>query len=262
MKFDIEDASGFRGQADAVFAPASEAELIALLGKASEDRIPVTIAGAGTGVTGGRVPLGGWSVSLENFTALEVANAEARAGAGVLLRDLQAAAARSRQFYAPDPTEQTACIGGTIATNASGSRGFRYGATRQHVLALRVAFMDGSIREFRRGDRIDFTVRTIRAPRTTKHAAGFLLAPAMDWIDLFVGSEGTLGVVTEARLKLLPATEDLLTGVVFFESDEAALTAVDRWRTRSRLRMLEYMDGPSIELLRPAWPDIPQRAAA
>jgi FAD/FMN-containing dehydrogenase len=262
LKFEVEDASGFRGQADAVYAPASEDELIALMRDASDRRIPVTIAGAGTGVTGGRVPLEGWSISLERFNTLEIGRGEAHAGAGVLLRDLQAACARSRQFYAPDPTEQTACVGGSIATNASGSRGFRYGATRLHVLALRVAFMDGLVREFRRGDRIEFDVPAIRVPRTTKNAAGFPLAPGMDWVDLFAGSEGTLAVVTEAHLKLLPAPDDLLTGVVFFETDDAALDAVDRWRRWRRLRMLEYMDAPSLELLRPAWPDIPRRAAA
>jgi FAD/FMN-containing dehydrogenase len=262
LKFEIEDASGFRGEADAVYAPAGEAELSALLREASQAGIPVTIAGAGTGVTGGRVPLQGWSISLEKFNRLEILQGEASLGAGVLLRDLQAAAARSHQFYAPDPTEQTASIGGTIATNASGSRGFRFGATRQHVLALRVAFVDGSVREFRRGDAIDFEVASIRAPRTTKHSAGFPLSPGMDWIDLFVGSEGTLGVVTDARLRLLPVPAELLTGVVFFDNDAAALDAVERWRGRPGLRMLEYMDAPSVELLRPSWPDIPARAAA
>jgi FAD/FMN-containing dehydrogenase len=80
LKFDIEDASGFRGTADAVYAPANESELTGLLREASERRIPVTIAGAGTGVTGGRVPLEGWSISLEKFTALETGEGEARAG--------------------------------------------------------------------------------------------------------------------------------------------------------------------------------------
>jgi FAD/FMN-containing dehydrogenase len=262
LKFEVEDASGFRGHADAVYAPATEAELCELLREASRAGIAVTVAGAGTGVTGGRVPLEGWSVSLEKFSTLDIASGEARAGAGVLLRDLQAAAFRSRQFYAPDPTEQTAAVGGTVATNASGSRGLRYGATRQHVLSLRIAFMDGSIREFRRGDTIDFDTAAIRAPRTTKHSAGFPLAPGMDWIDLFVGSEGTLAVVTEARLRLLPVPGELLTGVIFFESDDAALAAVDRWRTRPTLRMLEYMDAQSLYLLSSGWPDIPMRAAA
>ena len=118
----LEDASGYRGEADAVHVPATEAELQEILRAASSARTPVTIAGAGTGVTGARVPHGGWVVSLEKFNRLEIREGEAVVGAGVLLRELQAAAARSGQFYAPDPTEASASIGGTIATNASGSR--------------------------------------------------------------------------------------------------------------------------------------------
>src|SRR6202040_1887092 len=98
--------------------------------------IPVTVSGAGTGLTGGRVPQGGWLLSLEKFSRLEINTGTAFAGAGVSLRDLHAAAMTSGQFYAPDPTETSACIGGTIGTNASGSRSFKYGATREHVLGL------------------------------------------------------------------------------------------------------------------------------
>lgn len=126
----VQDASGYQGHADRAFAPRDEAELVAVLREASEIRMPVTIAGAGTGVTGGRVSHGGWLLSLEKFAHLEVGGGCAVAGAGVLLRDLHAAAASSGQFYPPDPTETAAAIGGTIATNASGSRSFRYGATR------------------------------------------------------------------------------------------------------------------------------------
>ena len=74
------------------------------------------------------------------------------------LLDLREAAARTRQFYAPDPTEIMASVGGTIATNASGSRSFLYGSTRRHVEALRVALMDGTVVEYRRGDKVDFDV--------------------------------------------------------------------------------------------------------
>ena len=122
-----------------------------VLRRATRERIPVTISGAGTGVTGGRVPQGGWVLSLEKFSRLEINPGTAFAGAGVLLRDLQAAAAATGQFYAPDPTETTACVGGTIGTNASGSRSFKYGATRRHVLGLHVVLASGEILHVRRG---------------------------------------------------------------------------------------------------------------
>jgi len=169
---------------------------------------------------------------------------------------VQSAAAASGQFYAPDPTENTSSIGGNIAANSSGSRSFRYGATRRHVLSLRVAFMDGSIVTLRRGQKIDFDVPRISLPRTTKLSAGYPLAPGMDWVDLIVGNEGTLGVVTEAELQFLPAPGERLGGVVFFRSEADALDAVDRWRPTPGLNMIEYIDRASLQMM-----DVPQAAA-
>jgi FAD/FMN-containing dehydrogenase len=240
--------------------PADEAELSRILRDASKSGTPVTIAGAGTGVTGGRVPFGGWVVSLERFKRLEVHGGYAICGAGVLLRDLHAAAQASGQFYPPDPTETGAAIGGNIATNASGSRSLRYGATGRWVTRLRVAFADGSVREFRRGEAIDFDPGAIPLPAVTKNTAGYLLRPGMDWIDLICGSEGTLGVVTEAQVGLLPAPKALLAGVIFFASDEDALAVIDDWR--GGLRMLEYMDANSLEVLRARHPEMPREAKA
>jgi FAD/FMN-containing dehydrogenase len=258
----VEDASGFRGHADRLFLPESGEQVAAVLGEAAASGTPVTIAGAGTGVTGGRVAQGGWVVSTERLRELRIHPGIAEAGAGVLLRDLHAAAARSRQTYAPDPTEWTASVGGTVATNASGSRSFRYGSTRAHVLALEVATMDGRLRRFARGDAIDFDVAAIPPPRTTKNTAGYALKPGMDWVDLFVGSEGTLGVVTRAELRLLPEPRDLFTGLVFFRGDESAIAAVDDWRGIAGLRMLEYFDRASLDLLRSAFPEIPAAGGA
>jgi FAD/FMN-containing dehydrogenase len=222
----------------------------------------VTIAGAGTGVTGGRVPLGGWVVSLEKLTRLDVQPGFAIAGAGVLLRDLHAGAQSTGQFYPPDPTETGASVGGTIATNASGSRSFKYGATRRWIERLRVVLADGRVMDIGRGEAIDFECPAIRLPAVTKNTAGYLLRPGMDWIDLFAGSEGTLGVVTEARLKLLPAPAGVLAGVIFFPDEDAALDAVEDWRASAPVRMLEYFDGPSLALLRGRFPEIPEAACA
>jgi len=268
----LEDASNLRGYADRLIVPASEAELAAALRDASAARMPVTIAGAGTGVTGGRVPFGGWVVSLEKFRRLEVHRGYAICGAGVLLRDLHATAQSSGQFYPPDPTETGAAIGGTIATNASGSRSFRYGPTRRWVEALQVVLAAGTVRQFARGEAIDFDPGVVPLPEVTKNTAGYLLRPGMDWVDVFCGSEGTLGVITEARLKLLPAPQALLAGVVFFPDDEAALNAVERWQAKSGtdpqtgapapLRMLEYMDAHSLDLLRTRYPEMPSQAKA
>jgi FAD/FMN-containing dehydrogenase len=253
---EITDASGYPGYADQVFSPGTEEEVVAILRRASAESVTVTLMGALTGVTGGAAPQGGWGLSLTKLRRLEIHPGKAVVGPGVLLREVQQAAAASGQFYAPDPTENTSSIGGNIAANASGSRSFRYGATREHVEALRVCLMDGRALEVRRGEKVDFRVPVIPLPRTTKHSAGYRLTPGMDLVDLFVGSEGTLAVVTGAELRLLPAPKELLGGVVFFPSEEAALDAVDRWRPTPGLRMLEYLDRASLELM-----DVPHAAA-
>ena len=246
---DIVDASGYAGHADQVFTPRSEEEIAAILSRASSQGVPVTIMGALTGLAGGAVPKRGWAISMAQFRKLDVFPGKARVGTGSLLREVQAAATASGQFYAPDPTENTSSIGGNIGANASGSRSFRYGATRRHVQALRVVHMDGRIVEYRRGEKVDFDVPHIPLPRTRKHSAGYRLEPGMDYVDLFVGSEGTLGVVTEAELQLLPAPGEILGGVVFFPTEEAALDAVDRWRPTRGLRMLEFLDSRSMQLM-------------
>jgi FAD/FMN-containing dehydrogenase len=242
--------------------PADETEVSAVLREASARGIPVTVAGAGTGITGARVPFGGWVLSLERFKRLDVHPSFAIAGAGVLLRDVHAAAARSGQFYPPDPTETSSAIGGNIATNASGSRSFRYGSTRRWIERLRVALADGSVLDAGRGDPIDFAPGEVKLPAVNKNTAGYPLKAGMDWIDLFAGSEGTLGIVLEARLKLLPVPKAVIGGVVFFPGDESALDAVDAWRGIANLRMLEYFDRPSLAMLRGRFSDIPAAAQA
>jgi len=253
---DVTDASGYPGRADQIFSPSTEEEVVEVLQRASAGKIPVTVIGALTGLAGGAVPEEGWGLSLTRLHNLEIQSGHAVVGPGTLLRDVQQAAAASGQFYPPDPTENTSSIGGNIAANASGSRSFRYGATRPYVNALRVALMDGSLLKMRRGDKVDFPVPEIPLPRTTKHSAGYRLAPDMDLVDLFVGSEGTLGVVTQAELRLLPAPGERLGGVVFFPSEEAALDAVDRWRPIPGLCMLEYLDRASLQMM-----DLPHGAA-
>lgn len=257
----FQDASGFSGQADCRLIPENERQLAQILAEASARRTPVTIGSAWTGLTGGAVPLEGWVISMERFRRLEIEPGLALAGAGVSLQDLQLASGPN-QFYAPDPTERTASVGGTIATNASGSRSFRYGSTRNHIVGLKVAFMDGTIRTFRRGEAIDFEVPQLPVPNTTKYTAGYPLRPAMDWIDLIAGSEGTLAVVIEAELRLLPAPRELLSGVVFFRDDADALETVEAWRGIDSLRMLEYFDRNSLKLLRTRYSEAPSKAGA
>lgn len=258
----LEDASGVKGHADRICVPKDEDELRAMLAEAAREQVPVTIAGGGSGLTGGRVPRQGWLVSMEKFRRLEIGRGKATVGGGVTLHELQAAAKPTGQFYPPDPTETMAFLGGTIACNSSGSRSFKYGATRAWIERLRVMLMDGRVLDVRRGDAIDFDVPTVPQPRAKKHSCGYPLRPGMDWIDLFIGSEGTLGFVLEADVKLLDNPKSLLNGIVFFPSDEASLDALDAWRGVPELRMLEYVDDPALRMIQQRYPETPARAKA
>lgn len=102
----------------------------------------------------------------------------------------------------------------------------------------------------------------VHIPQTTKNAAGYYLQPDLAWVDLLAGSEGTLAIVTEAELRLLPDPPAILSGVVFFATDGHALDAVDAWRPLPELRLLEYMDKPALQMLQPHYPEIPAEAAA
>jgi FAD/FMN-containing dehydrogenase len=259
----LEDASGLKGgHAERLIVPTDEAGVVQAVRDASAAGVPLTVAGAGTGVTGGRVPFGGWVLSMEKLTRLEVTTGRAIAGAGVLLRDVHAAAQRTGQLYPPDPTETGASIGGNIACNASGSRSLLYGPTGRWVERLRVVLADGRVLDVGRGDAIDFDPGIVPRPAVTKNTAGYVLRPGMDWLDLFIGSEGTLGVITEAMLRLVAAPKAVLAGVVFFTSDDAAIDAVEVWRVNAGPRMLEYFDERSLDLLRKRHPEIPPEARA
>jgi FAD/FMN-containing dehydrogenase len=258
----LQDASGYHGEAEQVFVPETTQELRTLLQRCRREQVPVTLAGAGTGLTGARVPHGGAVVSLQRFRQLVVENGRARCGAGVPLSDLQAAAARTGQFFGPNPTENSASIGGIVSTNAGGARSFRYRSVRHHVLGLEVTFANAETQYFRRGDKVNFPFDIVRQPEISKNAAGYYLQPDLEWVDLLAGSEGTLGIVTEVELALLPEPLAVLSGVVFFSSDEDAVEAVEQWHSVPELRLLEYMDRNALDLLRTHYSEIPRASAA
>ena len=169
--------------------PRSTESVAKVLDFAYKHRIPVTPRGAGHGYVGGCVPVqGGIALSLARMRRIREIDPHdfvAVTQAGVITQDLQDAVERQGLFYPPDPASRTECtIGGNIATNAGGPRCLKYGVTRDYVLGLEVVMADGTV------------VRL--GGRTHKNKTGFELA------RLFVGSEGLLGVVTEATLKLLP----------------------------------------------------------
>ena len=174
-----------------------------------------------------------------------------RVGAGVRLAELRRLLAPEGLYYPPIPTYDGAFVGGTIATNAAGAATFKYGSTRQWVDSIHVVLADGSHVEIQRGvvtaspqglfelqrpsgEVSRIPVPTYAMPDVAKLSAGYFARPGMDIIDLFIGSEGTLGIVTEATLRVIPLPRRLV-AVVPFESDHqaVALTAALRDAARS-----------------------------
>ncbi len=258
----LEDASGYRGWADRVLRPETVEEVAEIVRSCVQSRTPLTIAGAGTGLTGARVPHGGMLLSLERFREIRVEQGRAWCGTGALLKDLQKAAAQTKQFFGPNPTEDSASIGGIISTNAGGARSFRYGAVRRHVLALEVTFMTGETVTLRRGEPVNFPFQPVRVPETSKNSAGYFLRPGAEWVDLLAGSEGTLAIITRAQMRLFDEPAALLSGVIFFASDEEALDAIEQWREIPDLRLLEFLDEHSLDFMRGNYPAIPAAARA
>jgi len=280
------DAANYKGHCDAVYFPESEVEIISIIKNANKNRTKITIAGNGTGLTGARVPEGGIVISMSKMNKIIELNTQHRFALvqpAVTLRDIQTTVSKNNLFYPPDPTEQDSFIGGNIATNASGAKSFKYGATRNYVLELKIILPNGELLKLKRGENLaggsKLTLNTengnqiiINLPSyslpKTKHAAGFYVKENLDAIDLFIGSEGALGIITEVKLKLLDYPEKLVSGVVFFDNEENALNFVDEIRTESlkhretkdlgniNARGIEFFDFYSLQLLKADYPQI------
>ncbi len=299
----VSDASYLPGGfASRVIFPESADQVAEVLASATHEGTPVTVSGAGTGTVAGRVPFGGYVLATDRLNEIKSIAKEEGGGravveAGVVLADFQRLLEPEALLYPPDPTERSCFLGGNVATNASGARTFKYGPTRNYVERLRIALATGDLVDLRRGElraaadgRIEIPLqsgRTIEArlpsyrmPQVRKHASGYYVAPDMDLLDLFIGSEGTLGVIVEAEVRLLPKPEGLLSGVVFFASNESLLAfiadarsaslktrqyeqsvVVEAWNLRQSssidARALEYFDSESLSFLKQKYEAVP-----
>lgn len=272
----LTDASFIRdGHADRVVLPETIDDVSEVLARANRDRVPVTVSGAGTGTVGGRVAFGGIVLATDKLNHIKSINRDGFAvvEAGVILADLQRAVDQQGLLYPPDPTERGCFVGGNVATNASGARTFKYGPTRNYIRRLKVVLASGEIVDLRRGDvhadangriligkSIELTLPDLHMPATRKNATGYFIAPEMDAIDLFIGSEGTLGVISEIEVRLLPKPEGLLSGVVFFTEEADVLALVADARKRADARAIEFFDNGSLNFLREKYPNIPSEA--
>jgi D-lactate dehydrogenase (cytochrome) len=288
----LTDASNFKGNCDAVYFPTTPEDISDILITTNENNTPVTIAGNRTGLAGACVPIGGIVISTEKLNKIiEINERELYAvlEPGVILSDFQNELKGKNLLYPPDPTEKNCFIGGTAATNASGEKTFKYGPTRNFVLELEVILPDGETLLLSRnglkasnyrliiksvsGKEYNIVIPDYKMP-DTKNASGFYCKKDMDAIDLFIGSEGTLGVISKIKVRLVPYPEDIISSVIFFNNERNALSFIKKAREisyKTRLQndpdsidalALEYFDENSLNLLKENSSRIPVKAKA
>ena len=211
---------------EAVLQPVSTEEVAAVMRYCAAHTIPVTVRGAGTGLVGGCVPLcGGIVLSMEKMNRIlsyDLNNLVVHTQPGVLLCDLAADVLAHGLMYPPDPGEKTATVGGNVSTNAGGMRAVKYGVTRDYVLAMTVVLPSGEI---------------LRLGKTVcKTSSGYSL------LHLMIGSEGTLGIITELTLKLIPKPLRDVSLILPFENIARAIASVPAIK-------LANLDPQSIEFM-------------
>jgi len=228
------DATFHTGHPEVVVLPANTAEIVAIMRLASRHQLPVTPRGAGTGLSGGSLPQRGIVLVLTRMNRIieiDRKNLLAVVEPGVITAELQARVDAMGLMYPPDPASgKVSTIGGNIAENAGGPRCFKYGVTRDYVLGLEVVLSDGQV------------LKT--GSRTVKSVTGY------DLTRLIIGSEGTLGIVTQATLRLIPRPETARTVMaVFPRLEDAAETNAAIVARGITPATLEIMDQFSLKVV-------------
>ena len=225
------------------------ADVQAVLAAATEHQVPVTPRGLGTGKAGGALPIyGGIVLSTERLNSIRdvsSANMQVTAGAGAVTGDIMRRVEAEGLFYPPDPNSFDICsIGGNVACNAGGPRAVKYGTTKHYVRSMQVVLPTGKVVEL--------------GPKTAKSSTGYALA------DLLVGSEGTLGIITEVTLRLIPMPQAVETALVSFADAVAASEAITAvLRAGIVPRTLELLDHHALNAVRAKTPGrFPENAGA
>ncbi len=217
---------------EAVCFPSSTEEVAEVMRICCEECVPVTVRGAGTGLVGGCVPLcGGLVLSTERMNSIlayDMNNLTVTIQPGILLRDLAADALAHGLMYPPDPGEKTSTVGGNVSTNAGGMRAVKYGVTRDYVLAMTVVLPSGEVLKLGKA--------------VCKTSSGYSL------LHLMIGSEGTLGVITELTLKLIPKPIMDVSLLLPFEEISAAIASVPAIKLANlEPQSIEFMERDIVE---------------
>lgn len=270
----LRDESRLAGAADSISFPENEKDVINILKEMYSSSTPVTVQGSRTGLSGGAVPLSGHMLNMKKMDrVLEVSRSDDKiklsVQPGLLLSSLEEYLQNgdlNRYFFPPDPTETTACIGGVTACNSSGAASYRYGPARRYINRLRVVLADGSVVDIKRGREKasgrSFSLYTENMKHLcgkvpaylmpdVKNSAGYFAADDMDMIDIFIGSEGTLGVITEVDLILQKRPSFTWGMFIILPSESVAVSFTKTLRKKGLpLMSIEYFDKFSMDLVR------------
>lgn len=258
--------------------PRTIGELSACLTPAALAGRRILPVGAQSSLTGGATPFGDVVLSTEALGGVAVLEDRVRVGAGVRLEALQAALARQGRWFPPAPTFLGATAGGAVATCAAGAATFKYGTVREWVEGLTVVLAGGGVLHLTRGGvtasadgtfEIETTTGTrvvrlpsLQLPDVPKHSAGYFVAPGMDLVDLFIGSEGTLGVIAEIVFRTAPVPAAVCRALVPISDEQAGIALVGElrsaahatWRAGDPLGIdisaIEHIDARSIAVIR------------
>ncbi len=270
----LEDAAHFPGgHAAGVIFPRTEADVVDALRSVSA----VLPIGAQSSLTGGATPMGEVILSTSKMTRVAIGHGRVEAGAGVTVAALQERLAAAGAWFPPVPTFTGASAGGIVATNAAGAATFKYGSVRNWVDALTVVLADGTVLDIRRGQsfarqgrfeldtrsgRAAFAVPSYRMPRVAKRSAGYHAEPDMDLIDLFIGSEGTLGIITRVTFRTVTPAPNVVLAFVPCPDEASAIALTGRlrdasmqtWRDRAPAGIdaaaIEHIDHRSLQIVR------------
>lgn len=211
VPYSFDGTAALKQRPGVVVFPLTTAEVAACVKLARDNEVPVVTRGSGTGLSGGSVPLAGCLViclvTMDKIIELDEKNLTLRAQSGVITKEIDDACAKVGLFYPPDPgSMKISTIGGNVAENSGGLRGLKYGVTRDYVMGIEVVLPDGT--------------QTFLGNKCVKDVAGYSMK------DLFIGSEGTLGIITEVILKVLPRPKARKTMLALYDSMEKAAETI------------------------------------
>lgn len=280
----LEDTSNIKGAASLLYLPQNKKEVLSVFKETLRTRIPLTVSSGRTGTTGGCVPYAGAIISSEKINKINNIDVERNIidlESGVSLESLEKDANKFGLTLSASPTESLAFIGGVISTSASGVRGFGYGSIRNYVIEIEAILTSGEIVRIKRGENFSklrnfdfqlnnrefsFKLPSYNLPQV-KSQAGYYIKDNMDLIDLFIGSEGTLGFIYSSKILLQKKPFNSFDGLLFFIKEEDAFRFVDtikRLKNNKALNpvSLEFFDKHSLELLKEKYSFVPKSKAA